>query len=105
MPGRISAHSVLVMPSFDSTRNSGTIVTWIGIMSDPMTTANIALRPRNRSRANAYAAVEHVISWATVMLVDTMIELRKNRKYGTCSVTLPKLCTVRFDGCNVGGSR
>src|SRR5262245_58660043 len=33
-----------------------------------------------------------------------MTEFRKNRKYGTWSVTLPKLAVVRLSTVNVGGS-
>ena len=75
--GTISGRKVSIQPSFRNSTYCGISVTWYGSISVPSMIANQILRPRNSSRANANAVIEHAIVLAMTTSTATNIELRK----------------------------
>ncbi len=69
--------------------NCGIIVTWNGTMSVLMITANRAVRPRNRSRANAYPASEHSTRLDSTVATATTALLAKNVPNGAACQASP----------------
>ncbi len=87
--GRMSAPMWLIptaastcTPSHLVMRNCGIIVTWNGTISVARITANRAVRPRKRNRANAYPASEQNTRLPSTVSSVTTALLMKNRPNG-----------------------
>ena len=74
--------------------NCGIIVTWNGTISVAISTANSAVRPRNRNRANAYPASVHstrlhstVVTATIALLSEEAAERRAGQGVGVVGRT------------------
>ncbi len=78
-PGTITPHGVFTSPRPFTMRNNGIMPTCAGITMAATSTRNTASRPRKRSFANAYPAMEFTTSENSVTLTVTKSEFANVR--------------------------
>jgi hypothetical protein len=75
--GSTSAPIVFTSPTLDSSRKTGTKVTWPGIKRHPITRKKRSVFPRKRSLASAYPAGSARAIWVKAMSRAMTVVVRK----------------------------
>src|SRR5690606_4482865 len=103
-PGRISAGRELSSPSADMIWYWGSTSSCLGTISTDRNSANSTSRPRNSSRANAYAPSEQNASWPIVTAPATTSEFTSCVPNGMVAKTSAKFDHSHSRGSRVGGT-